>query len=59
VDGRDPLRCAGPREAWFESAERKTLTDDVEHLLKRPEEVNTVAGLEFWFERAPPASSSC
>jgi len=43
----DALACA---QAWFASAERKALVDEVESLLKQSEEVNTITGLEFWFE---------
>jgi antibiotic biosynthesis monooxygenase (ABM) superfamily enzyme len=40
-------------EDWFGSDVRRQLVEEVEPLLERAEEVDTVTGLEFWF--MPPA----
>ncbi|HEX5805026.1 MAG TPA: antibiotic biosynthesis monooxygenase [Macromonas sp.] len=40
-------------EDWFESTARKTLIDDVQALLARDEQRETVTGLEFWFSPEP------
>lgn len=39
-------------EAWFASSERRALMAEAEPLLKKAESVDTLTGLEFWFE--PP-----
>ena len=43
----DDLACA---QAWFQSRTRQLLIDEVEPLLAQAEQVNTVTGLEFWFD---------
>lgn len=43
----DDLACA---QAWFGSDARRALVAEVEPLLDGDEQVNTVTGLEFWFD---------
>lgn len=43
----DDLACA---QAWFGSEARRALVAEVEPLLDADEQVNTVTGLEFWFD---------
>ncbi|MDY0746392.1 antibiotic biosynthesis monooxygenase [Paucibacter sp. R3-3] len=43
----DDLACA---QTWFQSRTRQLLIDEVEPLLAQAEQVNTVTGLEFWFD---------
>jgi antibiotic biosynthesis monooxygenase (ABM) superfamily enzyme len=40
-------------EDWFESNARRELLDEVVPLLERGEEVQTVTGMEFWFQAGP------
>jgi len=50
----DNLACA---QAWFDSPQRQQLVAEVESLLAQTEKINTVTGLEFWFDHpkgAPP-----
>lgn len=39
-------------EDWFQSAARRALLEEASPLLASDEEVNTVTGLEFWFQPA-------